>query len=77
MRTPDAVRCAVAAGRRRSSAVDGDRLLVRADDPAALNAYLVGQGVRVAEIGPHRRDLEQVVLEAAGRSAERRTCGGT
>ena len=32
--------------------VEGDRLLIRADDPAALNAYLVGEGVRVAEVGP-------------------------
>jgi len=42
-----------------------DRLLVRAEDVASLNAYLVGHQVRVSEIGPFRRDLEQVVLEAA------------
>jgi len=29
-------------------------------------AYLVGQGVRVAEVGPYRRDLERVVLDAVG-----------
>ena len=33
-------------------------------DPAALNAFLVGEGVRVTELGPYRRDLEQLVLEA-------------
>jgi ABC-type multidrug transport system ATPase subunit len=44
--------------------VEADRLLVRADDAATLNAYLVAAGIRVAEIGPHRRELEQVVLEA-------------
>jgi ABC-2 type transport system ATP-binding protein len=48
--------------------VDGDRLLVRAEDPARLNAYLVAEGVRVDEIGPHRRTLEQVVLEAEARA---------
>ena len=32
---------------------------------AALNAHLVGEGVRVAAVGPYRRDLERVVLEAA------------
>jgi ABC-type multidrug transport system ATPase subunit len=45
--------------------VEGERLLVRADDAAALNAHLVSAGVRVAAIGPYRRDLEHVVLEAA------------
>ena len=48
--------------------VDGDRLLVRAEDPARLNAYLVGEGVRVDEIGPYRRTLEQVVLDAEARA---------
>ena len=45
--------------------MEGERLLVRADDVATLNAHLVGQGIRVAVIGPYRRDLERVVLEAA------------
>jgi ABC-2 type transport system ATP-binding protein len=44
--------------------IDGDRLLVRAEDPAQLNAYLVGEGIRVDEIGPYRRTLEQVILDA-------------
>jgi ABC-2 type transport system ATP-binding protein len=43
--------------------VVGDRLLVRAEDPAGLNAYLVGEGVSVDEIGPYRRTLEEVILE--------------
>ena len=50
------------------ASVSGDRLLVRAEDPARLNAYLVGEGVRVDEIGPYRRTLEQVVLEAEARA---------
>jgi ABC-type multidrug transport system ATPase subunit len=43
---------------------EGDRLVVRADDPAALNRLLVDNGVRVRELGVERRGLEQVVLEA-------------
>jgi ABC-type multidrug transport system ATPase subunit len=42
----------------------GQRLVVRADDAAALNRLLVDAGVRVSELGPERRGLEQVVLEA-------------
>lgn len=47
---------------------DDDVLLVRATDAAALNADLVGAGVRVAEIGPERRTLEEVVLETTERT---------
>ena len=65
VRTPDAFRCATLLGNAVVS-VEGQRLLVTADDPAALNAYLVGQGVRVAAVGPYRRDLERVVLDAVG-----------
>ena len=43
---------------------DGERLLVASTDAAGLNAHLVGQGVRVAGLGPYRRDLERVVLAA-------------
>ena len=45
--------------------VAGDRMLVRADDAAALNRHLVSAGVRVARLGPYERDLEQIVLEAS------------
>jgi ABC-2 type transport system ATP-binding protein len=65
IRTPDAFRCASLLGGAVVS-VEGERLLVSADDPAALNAHLVGAGVRVAEVGPYRRDLERVVLDAVG-----------
>src|SRR5918998_596506 len=63
VRSPDAFRCASLLGDAVVS-VEGQRLLVSAEDPAALNAYLVGEGVRVAAVGPYRRDLEQVVLDA-------------
>lgn len=63
VRTPDAFRCASVLG-DAVVLVEGERLLVRSDDPAGLNAHLVGQGIRVVEVGFHRRDLERVVLEA-------------
>jgi ABC-type multidrug transport system ATPase subunit len=43
---------------------DGQRLVVRSEDPATLNRLLVQGGVRVLELGPERRGLEQVVLDA-------------
>jgi ABC-2 type transport system ATP-binding protein len=67
VRTPDVDRCSDLLEATVAS-VTGDRLLVRADNPASLNAYLVGEGVRVDEIGPYRRTLEQVVLEAEART---------
>ncbi|GAW51377.1 MULTISPECIES: ABC transporter ATP-binding protein [unclassified Nocardioides] len=51
---------------------DGDRLWIRVDDPAALNARLVGAGIRVAELAPEKRTLEEIVLEAATTSGDRR-----
>jgi ABC-2 type transport system ATP-binding protein len=44
---------------------------VRHDDPAALNALLVGQGLRVAELGEARRTLEEVVLEVTTAGSDR------
>jgi ABC-2 type transport system ATP-binding protein len=66
VRTPDGRQCADILGPAVES-VDGDLLLVRAQDSAALNAHLVTQGIRVAEVGPHRRELEQIVLDAGSR----------
>jgi ABC-2 type transport system ATP-binding protein len=45
---------------------DGDRLVIRYADSAALNALLVGEGVRVSAIEEERRSLEDVVLEVTG-----------
>ncbi len=50
---------------------DGDVVLVRADDPAALNARLVAAGVPVTELVAERRTLEQVVLDVTGTGADR------
>jgi ABC-type multidrug transport system ATPase subunit len=50
---------------------DGENLLVRHEDPAALNAQLVAAGLRVAAITEQRRTLEQVVLEVTGAGSDR------
>jgi ABC-type multidrug transport system ATPase subunit len=67
VRTPDTQRCVALLGSSVLQ-VDGDRLLVRAGEPARLNSHLVGAGLRVDEIGPYRRTLEQVVLDAEARA---------
>jgi ABC-type multidrug transport system ATPase subunit len=70
VRTPDAA-AALALLDGRVEHRDGETLLVRAGDPAALNALLVGGGIRVSELGPERRTLEQAVLELTGPSSDR------
>jgi ABC-2 type transport system ATP-binding protein len=70
VRTPD-----VAAARRllgpRLELVEDDRLLVRADDPAGLNAELVAGDVRVRLLAPERRTLEDAVLELTSDGSDR------
>ena len=44
-----------------------DRVVVRAPDPAELNALLVGADVRIRELTPVRRTLEEIVLAASER----------
>jgi ABC-type multidrug transport system ATPase subunit len=66
--SPDRV-LAVLDGRVVSS--DESSVLVRHDDPAELNALLVKEDIRVASIGPVRRSLEDVVLEATSGSSDR------
>jgi ABC-type multidrug transport system ATPase subunit len=60
--SPDAT-AAVALLDGRVESRDGDRLIVRADDPAGLNALLVRQGIRVSQLALERRSLEQTVLQ--------------
>jgi ABC-2 type transport system ATP-binding protein len=50
---------------------EGSRLVIRAADPAELNARLVGGGVQVREINLERRTLEQVVFEVTGHGSDR------
>ena len=49
----------------------GDRLVIRHADAATLAAHLVAQDVRVAEIHPERRTLEEVVLALTTSGADR------
>jgi ABC-2 type transport system ATP-binding protein len=49
---------------------DGRQLLVRYEDAAALNARLVGAGLRVSSIGPRQRTLEEIVLSVTGTGSD-------
>ncbi|MEO6998798.1 MAG: AAA family ATPase, partial [Terracoccus sp.] len=50
---------------------NGERLVVRCDDPATLNERLVSASVRVRELGLERRSLEDVIEEhTRARAAE-------
>jgi ABC-type multidrug transport system ATPase subunit len=50
---------------------DGEQLVVRHADPAALNTLLVGEGVRVSALSEQRRSLEEVVLDVTGHGSDR------
>src|SRR6478752_7415386 len=49
---------------------DGQQLLVRYSDAAALNARLVGAGLRVSSIGAQQRTLEDIVLSVTGAGSD-------
>ncbi|HET6703542.1 ABC transporter ATP-binding protein [Amycolatopsis sp.] len=68
--TPDAA-AAAAVLDGQLEARDGDRLVIRHADPAALNALLVEAGVRVTSIHAEQRTLEQVVLALTGPGSDR------
>ena len=63
VRTPDAA-AAHALLDGRVERLSGDLLVVARTEPAELNRQLVAAGLRVTELGPERRTLEQVVLSA-------------
>jgi ABC-type multidrug transport system ATPase subunit len=70
VRTPDADQAAtLLAGRVRQR--DGDQLVVAGADPAAVTALLVTAGLRVTEVRPERRSLEQLVLAVTGAGSDR------
>jgi ABC-2 type transport system ATP-binding protein len=69
VRTPDVAQALALLDGRVEHRENG-LVLVRADDPAALNQRLVTAGVRVMEISPVRRGLEEVVLAATEASQE-------
>ena len=66
--SPDLVRATLDG---RVTAVDGDRVVVRGEDPAEVNALLVHAGVPVTGLELQRPTLEQVVLAAARATADR------
>ncbi|MGW4063394.1 ABC transporter ATP-binding protein [Amycolatopsis sp. NPDC004747] len=68
--TPDAAEAAAVLD-GQLEARDGDRLVIRHADPAALNALLVEAGVRVTSIHAEQRTLEQVVLDVTGPGSDR------
>jgi ABC-type multidrug transport system ATPase subunit len=70
VRTPDVDRAAAMLDGHVEARI-GDRLLVRHADPATLNAQLVGEGLRVAEIAAERRTLEEVVLQVTTAGTDR------
>ncbi len=70
VRTPDADRAAAMLD-GHVEARTGDRLLVRHADPATLNARLVGEGLRVAEIAAEYHTLEEVVLRVTTAGSDR------
>jgi ABC-type multidrug transport system ATPase subunit len=70
LRTPDADRAAVLLDGRIARR-DGDRFVVAEADPAEVNAGLVAAGLRVAEIGPERRSLEELMLSVTGSGSDR------
>jgi ABC-2 type transport system ATP-binding protein len=55
----------------RVTSIEGTRVIVRGDDPAEVNALLVGAGVPVTGLALERPTLEQVVLAATGASSDR------
>ncbi|MEO7745095.1 MAG: ABC transporter ATP-binding protein [Actinomycetota bacterium] len=63
VRTPD-VALARSLLNGQVESADAESLLVRVDDAAALNAVLVGGGVRVNVLAPEKHTLEDVVLAA-------------
>lgn len=50
---------------QRVETITPGRMVVTGDDPAEVNTLLVAAGLRVTEIGPHRRSLEEIVLAAS------------
>ncbi|MEO5832535.1 MAG: ATP-binding cassette domain-containing protein [Nakamurella sp.] len=68
--TPHPDRARSTLGGRVVSA-EGNRLVVRGDDPAEVNALLVRAGVPVIGLALDRPTLEEVVLAAAGTSQDR------
>ncbi len=72
--TPDADRAATLLDGKVDRR-DGDRLVVAEADPAGVNARLVEAGLRVSEIGPERRSLEDLMLSVTSSGSDRIDAG--
>ncbi len=70
VRSPDAARAAALLDGRVEQQ-EADQLIVRHADSAQVNALLVGERLRVTEIGPERRSLEEIVLDVTTTSSDR------
>jgi ABC-type multidrug transport system ATPase subunit len=70
VRTPDAGQAATVLDGRVVHR-DGDRLVIAEADVALVNEQLVTAGLRVNEIGPERRSLEDLVLSVTGSGSDR------
>jgi ABC-2 type transport system ATP-binding protein len=70
VRSPDADRAAALLDGRLASRA-GDLIVVTSADPVALNAELVGAGLRISEIRPEHRSLEDLVLAVTGSGSDR------
>lgn len=70
LRTPDVEQAAALLDGQLCDRAD-ERLVVRAADPAELNARLVAAGVRVRELAEERRTLESVMLAFTGAGTDR------
>jgi ABC-2 type transport system ATP-binding protein len=70
VRSPDAGRAAALLGSRVVTRAD-DQLIVAEAEPAAINAELAAAGLRVSEIGPERRSLEELVLSVTSAGSDR------
>jgi len=70
VRTPDAAQAAAVLDDKVVDR-DEDRLIIDDADVALVNKQLVGAGLRVTEIGPERRSLEDLVLSVTGAGSDR------
>jgi ABC-2 type transport system ATP-binding protein len=70
VRSADAGRAATVLGTRVEHR-DGDRLIVSDGDPARVNAELTAAGLRVTEIWPERKSLEELVLSVTTGGSDR------
>ncbi len=70
VRTPDVAAVVALLGSQVDVLGPGE-VAVRSSDPAALNAALVAEGVRVQALAEERRSLEQTVLAATSTGSDR------